>query len=303
MEIEDQAAGAADLDRLAVVVPAFNEAASIGATIRELRQASSEIQIIVVDDGSDDGTADELTGLDGVRVETHQRNRGYGAALKTGIRAATRPFVAWYDADGQHKPADLLAVARPVIAEEKDLVIGVRGQGSARERERVVGKALLRWVAQSLTGERIPDLNSGMRCFRRDMISRYLHLLPDGFSASTTSTILAIKRGWRVGYAPITSRRRIGRSKVRLIADGLTTLQLILRLVVLFEAFKVFTTLGGGLMLLGLAYGFAVALRRGMGFPTLAGTVVIAGLLTIFLGIVADQITELRKERFEDHPD
>jgi glycosyltransferase involved in cell wall biosynthesis len=292
-----------ELTRLSVVIPAYDEEQAIGDTVRRLRDACPDLEIVVVDDGSTDGTADALRSIEGVRVQTHERNRGYGASLKTGMRAARRPFVAWYDADGQHEPADLLNVVAPVLRGERDVVIGVRGAGSARQSERVVGKALLKWVAQLLTRQGIPDLNSGMRCFRSDVIRRYLHLLPDGFSASTTSTILALKRGWRVGHVPIKTRRREGKSKVRLVSDGLTTLHLIVRLVVLFEAFRVFSALGGGLMALGLIYGILVAVVRGEGFPTLAGTVVIAGLLTVFLGIIADQITELRKERFEDDRD
>jgi glycosyltransferase involved in cell wall biosynthesis len=230
----------------------------------------------------------------------HDRNRGYGAALKTGIRRTSRPFIAWYDSDGQHSPQDLMAVARPVLAGEMDVVIGVRGPGSARQMDRLVGKKVLRWVAQFLSGARIPDLNSGLRCFRRDLLRLYLHLLPDGFSASTTSTILTMERGYRVGHVPIRSNPRSGESTVRIVADGLATLNLILRLVVLFKAFKVFSILGLSLMIPGVVYGLTLAFIKGEGFPTLAGTTVIAGLLTFFLGIVADQVAELRKERFEE---
>jgi hypothetical protein len=155
-------------------------------------------------------------------------------------------------------------------------------------------------VARFLVGQPIPDLNSGLRCFPVDLIRRYAHLLPNGFSASTTSTLCLVERGYRVGYAPIKARRREGQSKVRLISDGLGTLRLIFRLVVLFNALKVFTLLGLSLVIPGLIYGVIVALEKGAGFPTLAGTAIIAGLLTIFIGVVADQVTELRKERFED---
>jgi hypothetical protein len=143
-------------------------------------------------------------------------------------------------------------------------------------------------------------VNSGLLCFRRDVISRYLHLLPDGFSASTTSTLMLIKRGYRLGYEPILAQPRVGTSTVRVFSDGMRTLQLIMRIIVLFEAFKVFTTLGLAMVLPGLLYGIAVAMLRGQGFPTLAGTLIISGVLTFFMGIVADQVVELRKERFED---
>ena len=283
-----------------VVIPAFNEEEGIGSTVRELRAACPEVEIVVVDDGSTDATAAVARQVPDVRVLAHARNRGYGAALKTGIRNTSKLYVAWYDADGQHRPEDLIAVVMPVLHNKKDVVIGVRGQDSAKQRDRAAGKFVLNWVARLVSGERIPDLNSGLRCFRREMIARYLHLLPDGFSASTTSTLMALKRGYRVGYVPIVVKTRVGTSSVRMFSDGMSTLQLIVRIVVLFEAFKVFTALGAVLFLPGLVYGLVIALLHGRGFPTLAGTAVIAGVLTFFMGIIADQVVELRKERFED---
>lgn len=291
------------LEQLAVVIPAYNEEGGIEKTVGELRAMCPDIEIIVVDDGSSDRTAELARGVDGVRVLSHARNRGYGASLKTAIRATKRRFVAWYDADGQHRPEDLLAVVAPVLNGQKDVVIGVRGKDSAKVRDRALGKAILHWVARFVTGEEIPDLNSGLRCFRRSVVARYMHLFPDGFSASTTSTLMVLKRGYRVGYVPIVVKQRVGVSTVRILSDGFATLQLIMRIIVLFEAFKVFAILGALLLVPGLIYGFAIAFLRGAGFPTLAGTAVIAGMLTFFMGILADQVVELRKERFEDSPE
>lgn len=289
---------------LCVIIPAYNEEAGIGDTLRTLVAECPGAEIVVVDDGSTDRTAELAGAVPGVRVISQSRNRGYGAALKRGLRGTSRKYVAWYDADGQHRPEDLLAVVRPVLAGEKDVVIGVRGRDSAKQRDRAAGKFVLNWVARLVSGERIPDLNSGLRCFRREVLAKYLHLLPDGFSASTTSTLMMLKRGYRIGYVPIVTKHRVGKSTVKMFSDGLRTLQLIVRIVVLFEAFKVFTLLGAALMIPGLIYGFAVALQPSKpGFPVLAATVIVSGVLTFFMGIVADQVVELRKERFEESPD
>ena len=286
---------------LAVIIPAFNEEAAVEATLREIRAAVPEAEVLLVDDGSGDRTGELAAGVPGVQVLVHRRNRGYGASLKTAVHSTNRPVVIWYDADGQHRPEDLVAVATPVLADKEDMVIGVRSKGSAKQRDRAAGKLVLYLVARIISGEAIPDLNSGLRAFRRDLLLRYLHLLPDGFSASTTSTLMMLKAGHRVGYVPIVTKHRLGKSSVKMVRDGMRTLHLIVRIVVLFDAFKIFTLLGALLLFPGLTYGLVVAFTRRGGFPTLAETLVLAGLLTFFIGIVADQVVELRKERFQEH--
>ncbi|MFH1748827.1 MAG: glycosyltransferase family 2 protein [Planctomycetota bacterium] len=289
-----------DWAKLTIIIPAFNEATALRSTLKKLLPAFPDAEIVVVDDGSSDDTAAIARSFAGVRVLSHGRNRGYGAALKTGVHNTTRPCIAWYDADGQHRPQDLAAVARPVIEQQRDVVIGVRGPDSARQRDRATGKVVLNWVARLVSGEKLPDLNSGLRCFRREALAAYLHLLPDGFSASTTSTLVTLKRGYRLGYAPIVAQPRIGTSTVKIFSDGIRSLQLIVRIIVLFEAFRVFTTLSALLFIPAMIYGTVLAFICGEGFPTLAGTVVVASVLTFFMGIIADQVVELRKERFED---
>lgn len=286
--------------RLSVIVPAFNEEQGIRETLLQLYKAIPETEIIVVNDGSTDRTAEIVRQLPFVTLITHARNRGYGASLKTGILRCKRPYVAWYDADGQHRPPDLMAVACHAQKQRLDMVIGVRGAGSVKQIDRTVGRPLLNAVARLISRESIPDLNSGLRCFRRNALVPYLHLLSNGFSASTTSTILMLKLGCSVGYIPIVARARVGRSTVKPFRDGLRTLQLILRIVVLFEAFPVFTMLGMCLAVPGFFYGLAIAFIHGRGFPTLAEVAIIAGLLTFFMGIIADQVVEMRKERFCD---
>ncbi len=288
------------LEKLTICIPAYNEATNIRATLTELKSAFPDSEIIVVNDGSTDHTQKEAESVEGITVITHEGNRGYGASLKTAMRRAQGEVFAWYDSDGQHKPDDLLKVVEPVLTHRADAVIGVRQAGSDVRLDRLPGKLLLKLVAEMIARQPIPDLNSGMRCFRKGVISRYYHLLPDGFSASTTSTLLMIKRGYRVETVGIVTQKRVGKSTVRIFKDGWATLTLMIRILILFEAFGFFTLLGLIQILCGLSYGFYLALVNKLGFPVLGATITISGVLTFFMGLVCDQITALRKERFED---
>ena len=284
---------------VSICVPAYNEAEAIAGVLEKLRAAFPGAEIIVVDDGSTDGTGEKARAAAGVRVLAHDRNSGYGASLKTAMRAATRTCVVWYDADGQHRPEDLAAVVAPVLADEKDAVIGVRGADSHRQTARLPGKMVLKWVAQMVARAPIPDLNSGLRAFRRDVILRYCHLLPDAFSASSTSTLLMMKRGYRIGYVPILVGERIGKSTVKMLRDGGRTIHLMLRILMLFDAFAFFCAMAGVQLLTGVVYSAWIIGIAGRGLPVLGAVMLISGILTFFMGLLCDQVSALRLERLE----
>jgi glycosyltransferase involved in cell wall biosynthesis len=297
-----RSADAIDASEVTVVIPAFNEAGRIAEVVRELREAIPGIGVLVVDDGSSDATG-PIALQAGAKVVVHRRNRGYGAALKTGIQTVSTPYVALYDADGQHRPQDLremLAVGR-----QADLVIGARDRNSFRQMDRRPGKWLLGRVANLLTGQKIPDLNSGLRVMRRSVILRYLHLLPNGFSASTTTTICMFQRGYDVKFVPVTVRRRAeGKSTVRKFRDGLNTIRLMVRLIILFSPERFFLPPAVTMIALGAAYGLYKAMVHRQGIPTLAVLVIVTGLITGLFGLLADQISTLRIELFErDQPE
>ena len=177
-------------DQVSIVIPAFNEAAAIGPVIEQLRARFPESELIVIDDGSKDATA-QIAEKAGARVIRHPRNRGYGAALRTGTTQATRDYVLFCDSDGQHSADDVGRIME--AGDDCDMVVGARTQVSHVPMSRRPGKFILAKFADYLAGEKIPDLNSGLRMIRREVLIKYLHLMPHGFSFSTTSTFAFLK--------------------------------------------------------------------------------------------------------------
>ena len=287
---------------LTILIPAFNEEDGIGPTLEvllaETRLAGA--QIIVIDDGSTDKTAEVVEGFaPRVRVLRHKRNQGYGAGIKSGTRVATTTYVAWFDADGQHRASDLASIYETCIADGYDAVLGARTQQSAIVKSRVAGKKVLGFVANSVAQQKIPDINCGLRMFRRQLLLAYLPLLPDGFSASTTTTLLFIKRNRHYTFHPITVDQRVGKSTVKQVRDGMKTLHLMMRILFLFQAFKAFSIVAGVFVGIGVAYGMAVAIVTGRGFPVFAELITVMGVIIFCFGILADQISALRLDILE----
>jgi glycosyltransferase involved in cell wall biosynthesis len=284
---------------ISLIVPVYNERRGLPPTVERLRAlltrglpAGSEV--ILVDDGSTDGTSDFLARLaedlpPGFRLLGHRRNRGYGAALKTGIRAATHETIAIADADGTYP---LERIPELVEAMEQDgaaMAVGTRpvAQQPAVRRP---AKAVLRALAEYLTGETIPDLNSGLRVFRRRDALRLSGLLPDGFSFTTTITMALLTEGEGVLFIPIRYKTRVGSSKIRPIRDTANFLLLICRTALAFNPLKVFGPVGLGLIGVGLVL---LALRMLLDNPVgVASTIIflVGGLQVLALGLLADLV-------------
>jgi len=282
-----------------LVVPAFNEEQGLASVLNELTRLCPGAEIIVVNDGSADGT-ERVAREFPVVVVTHPANRGYGAALKTGIAHASHDFVVFFDADGQHDPA---VVPRLLEALERaDLVAGERKTYTRRSLAHWLGRRGLTRIIHFLTRLKIQDINCGLRAGRRELLRKYLNLLPDGFSFSTTSTVVFAKFGHRLVFVPVDVRARIGKSSVRLVRDGYNTLLLIIRLVALFEPLRVFLPPAFGLMTLGVAYGLFKYLTLPV-YTGLSGgalSMFLTGVMIFLLGVVCDQIASLRLERYRD---
>ena len=183
----------------------------------------------------------------------HPYNKGNGAAVKSGIRAATGDYILIIDGDGQHKPSDALALTSRLG--EYDLVVGARSSDTQAGTKRRWGNAALNRLASFLTEREIPDLTSGFRCARREYLLEFLHLLPNGFSTPTTTTLAFLRAGYNVAFHPIEARQRVGASKIRLSRDGPKFLIIMLRVMTIFSPLRVFLPIAGTSFALGFGYG------------------------------------------------
>jgi glycosyltransferase involved in cell wall biosynthesis len=286
---------------ISIIIPAYNEAAGIGDALQSLLDEPrlNEAEIIVINDGSSDDTAEVVAQYERVTLVNHGINRGYGSALRTGIRRAQHEHIFWFDSDGQHRVEDLLNVVDTLIENDLDYCIGVRDQRSHAVLSRSFGKAILRVAVRIAAGTPVQDYNSGLRGFKKDVISKYLHLFPNGFSASTTSTLIMMERGYVGRDVPIIVKPRVGSSSVNQLRDGMRTLTTIMRIFILFKPLLFFGTIGMIFIIVGAGYGFVRYLEVDRGFPTFAALIIILGMQTLILGLLADQISALRRERFQ----
>jgi glycosyltransferase involved in cell wall biosynthesis len=282
----------AEPSAVSVVIPAYNEADVIGEVVAALATAASWHEIIVVDDGSRDGTGARACAA-GATVVTHPYNKGNGAAVKSGIRRATGEFVLIIDGDGQHRPDDACRLVAKLG--EYDLVVGARATSSQANHGRRFGNSMLNRFASYLTGREIPDLTSGFRGARRECLREFLHLLPNGFSTPTTTTLAFIKAGYNVAFEPTDARARVGKSKIRLARDGAKFFVIILKIVTIFSPLRVFIPLAGASVLVGIAYGLWNVLAHSR-IPNGAVLLILFGVMVFLVGLVSEQISALRFE-------
>jgi glycosyltransferase involved in cell wall biosynthesis len=284
---------------ISILIPAFNEEDSILAVLNELckEPALKDSEIIVIDDGSSDQTSQKVRLFPRVHLARHPVNRGYGAAISTGIKVSSGKYILWFDGDGQHRLEDLLKVTETLVSRDLDYCIGVRDDSSHQDSSRKYGKFILKLAIRLIAGKPVKDFNSGLRGFKREVIKRYLHLLPRRFGASTVTTLLMIERGYIGEDIPIVVSQRTGKSSVKPLQDGLGTLMLLLRFFLLFKPIHFFGSIGATLMCLGGGYGFFEALTRRRGFPVFAAIVILLGVQALFFGLICDQVSSLRQER------
>ena len=275
-----------------ILIPAFNEAASIGSVVRELLDAARWREILVIDDGSSDDTGAQASAA-GARVIRHPYNKGNGAAVKTGIRHATGRFVLIADADGQHRPADAARLVS--YLDRYDLVVGARSSGTQASLTRRLGNSVLNRMASYLTRQPIPDLTSGFRAARRECLLEFLHLLPNGFSTPTTTTLAFMKAGYSVRFEPVDAAQRQGASNIRLGSDGVQFVLILLKVITIFSPLRIFLPVSVASFLIGAAYAaWTIATQSHV---TNSSVLLILLSVVIFLvGLVSEQISSLRFE-------
>jgi len=283
---------------ISIVIPAYNEASAIGRTLDEVRAAlatdgPSSYEIVVVDDGSSDRTG-SVAAAAGARVISHPANAGYGRSLKDGIGAAQHETIVIIDADGTY-PAT--AIPRLVTDLDRgfDLVVGARTGVRLRDSWlKAPLRRVLTFLVEFTTGREVPDVNSGLRAFRRSAIMPYFPQLCDTFSFTTSMTLAYLLTGRFVAHVPIDYLERVGTTKVRLFRDSLRTLQYIVQGIVYYNPVKMFLLLAGGAVAVGLTAALLLALA-GNGFASfsIAVLAVLTAVLVFALGLVADLLRQI----------
>lgn len=275
---------------LSIILPAKNEALAIGTTVAGICERFPEAEVLVVNDGSTDNTA-EVAAQAGARVVSHPYSKGNGAAIKTGARAANGEILVFMDADGQHDPADIPRLLER-LDEGHDMVVGARQKGSQASVGRGVANKFYNWLATYMTGHKIEDLTSGMRAVRAAKFREFLYLLPNGFSYPTTSTMAFFRAGYSVAYEPIHAAQRIGQSHIRLLRDGMRFLLIIFKIGTLYSPLKLFAPMAA--VLFGLAslwYGHTFY-HHGK-FTNMSALLYTGSVMIFLMGLISEQITAL----------
>lgn len=285
------------MQKFSIIIPVYNEEQSVKQTLMNLvdflqsKYQKDDYEIIIVNDASTDKTKGVLETLQNINLINHPYNKGYGASLKTGVKNAQYEIVLFFDGDGQHKPEYIPELLKYI--DDYGMIVGKR-QGYQGPPWRQPGKKLVGWLANYLVNKKIPDINSGMRTIRKDLFLNFIHILPNGFSLSTTITLALFNEGLDIKYVPITINQRTGKSTVG-IRDGFNTIMLIFRMIMLFNPMKIFGPISLSLLLFGIIFSICGIVFYGH-FPISGSVIILTGLILFFNGLLADQLANIRRE-------
>jgi glycosyltransferase involved in cell wall biosynthesis len=282
------------LKDISIVIPAKNEEQGLAKVLPVLRATYPEAEIIVVNDGSTDNTV-QVCEEAGVQVVSHPYSKGNGAAIKSGARAASGEYIVFMDGDGQHDPADIERLLYK-MDEGYDLVVGARsGLSSQASIARWSANSLYNKLASWMVNRDIPDLTSGLRCVNRQKFTSFLYLLPNGFSYPTTSTMAFFRAGYSVGFVPITVAKRLGKSHINVLRDGVRFFLIIFKIGTLYSPLKVYFPMAVGMAGLGvLNYLITVFLNDSLRFTNMSTLLILAGMIVFLMGLLSEQLTNLQ---------
>lgn len=276
--------------KVSVVLPAKNESGAIGDTIKKIHALGIVNEILVINDGSTDSTL-QVAEQAGATVISHPYSKGNGAAIKTGARHALGDVIVFMDADGQHDPNDIPLLLEK-IEQGYDLVVGARQKGSQASLGRGIANRLYNNLATYMTEQKVEDLTSGFRAVRADKFREFLYLLPNGFSYPTTSTMAFFRAGYSVTYVPIHAAKRIGKSHISPMKDGVRFFLIIFKIATLFSPLKMFLPIAILLFLMATGW-YGYTLYEYHRFTNMSALLYTGGVMIFLMGLISEQITAL----------
>jgi glycosyltransferase involved in cell wall biosynthesis len=280
--------------KVSVIIPAFNEEPNIGGLIGTVRSLYPEFEIVVIDDGSTDGTVDAACQA-GAIVYRHPYNIGNGAAIKSGIRVASGDILVFMDADGQHGPEDMKRLLENLP--EYDMVVGARSLKGQASFGRAFGNKVFNWLASYVAKFPVQDLTSGFRAVKADVARSFTYLLPNTYSYPTTITLGVLRSGRALKYVPIETRRRQkGKSHIKLVSDGVRFFMIIIRICTLYSPMRVFLPVSLSMFAVGVARYIYTFVTEGR-FTNMSALMFVTSIIIFMMSLISEQICQMRFER------
>ncbi|MCH9049210.1 MAG: glycosyltransferase family 2 protein [Proteobacteria bacterium] len=282
---------------LSIIIPAKNEAEGLGMILPDLTRLYPDAEILVVNDGSTDDTNSVCNVYNVTQVKI-PIPMGNGAAIKAGTRASSGDILIFLDADGQHRPNDIERLLEKLNQGFK-MVVGARSASSQASIGRLCANNFYNWFASNMVGQKVEDLTSGFRVVRAEYFKRFLYLLPNGFSYPTTCTMAFFRSGYSVGYVPIEANKRLGKSHIKLIKDGVRFLLILFKIGTLYSPLKIFLPISVICFVTGFTYYMYTYLISGR-FTNMSALLFTTSILIFLMGLISEQITSLLYSRSEN---